>query len=172
MLKGGEPIGVIFMVRREPRRFTERQVALLRTFADQAAIAIENVRLFKETQESLDQQKALAEVLGTLSRSVADAKPVFDLILDSCQRLFEGYLVGMTLVGDDGQVHLGAYQGENKEQMEAVYPYPLGRDSGSGQSILDRKVVHFPDVDAPDSAAPRRVMDGFGRGRLLRSGTR
>ena len=160
MLKAGRPIGVIFMVRREPRRFTERQVALLRTFADQAVIAIESVRLFNETREALEQQKALAGVLGTISRSVADATPVFDLILDSCQRLFEGHLVGMTLVGDDGQVHLGAYQGENKEQMEAVYPYPLGRDSGSGQSILDRRVVHFPDVDAPDSAAPRRVMDG------------
>ena len=153
-------LGNIFVAREHVSTFSEKESALLKTFADQAAIAIENVRLFKETQESLDQQKALAEVLGTLSRSVADAKPVFDLILDSCQRLFEGYLVGMTLVGDDGQVHLGAYQGENKEQMEAVYPYPLGRDSGSGQSILDRKVVHFPDVDAPDSAAPRRVMDG------------
>ena len=160
LLREGSVVGVIFLARTEPQPFTPRQIELATTFADQAVIAIENVRLFNETREALEQQKALAGVLGTISRSVADAKPVFDLILDSCQRLFEGYLVGMTLVGDDGQVHLGAYQGENKEQMEAVYPYPLGRDSGSGQSILDRRVVHFPDVDAPDSAAPRRVMDG------------
>ena len=160
MLKAGEPIGVIFMVRREPRRFSERQVALLRTFADQAVIAIENVRLFNETREALEQQKALAEVLGTISSSIADTKPVFDLILDSCQRLFEGHLVGLTLAGEDGRIRLGAYKGDNPEAMAAVYPYPLGRDSGSGQAILDRKAVHFPDVDAPGSAAPPRVLAG------------
>ena len=111
-------------------------------------------------QEALAQQKALAEVLGSISSSIADTKPVFDLILDSCQRLFEGHLVGLTLAGEDGRVRLGAYQGENQEAMAAVYPYPLGRDSGSGQAILDRKVVHFPDVDAPGSDAPPRVLAG------------
>ena len=160
MLRDAEPLGVIAVGWRDPGPIPEPRVELLKTFADQAVIAIEKVRLFNETREALEQQRALAEVLGTISRSVADTKPVFDLILDSCQRLFEGHLVGMTLVGDDGMVRLGAYQGENKQAMDRVYPYPLARDSGSGQAVLDRNVVHFPDVDAPGSNAPRRVLDG------------
>ena len=160
MQREGKALGVIAVGWRDPGPIPERQVELLKTFADQAVLAIENARLFNETTEALEQQKALAEVLGTLSRSVADTKPVFDLILDSCQRLFEGHLVGMTLLGEDGMIRLGAYQGDDKEAMDRVYPYPLARDSGSGQAILDRKVVHFPDVGAPGSQAPRRVLDG------------
>jgi PAS domain S-box-containing protein len=160
MLREAEPLGVIAVGWRDPGPIPEARVELLKTFADQAVIAIEKVRLFNETREALEQQRALAEVLGTISRSVADAKPVFDLILDSCQRLFEGHLVGMTLLGEDGMIRLGAYQGENKEAMERVYPYPLARDSGSGQAMLERRVVHFPDVDSPGSQAPRRVLDG------------
>jgi signal transduction histidine kinase len=160
MLREGKALGVIAVGWREPGPILDRQVEFLRTFADQAVIAIENARLFSETREALEQQRALAEVLGTISRSVADTKPVFDLILDSCQRLFEGHLVGMTLLGEDGMIRLGAYQGDDKEAMERVYPYPLARDSGSGQAILDRTVVHFPDVEAPGSQAPRRVLDG------------
>ena len=160
MLREGKPLGVIGVGWPDPGPIPEPLVELLKTFADQAVIAIEKVRLFNETREALEQQRALAEVLGTISRSVADATPVFDLILDSCQRLFEGHLVGMTLLGEDGMIRLGAYQGENKEAMEGVYPYPLARDSGSGQAMLDREVVHFPDVDAPGSPAPRRVLDG------------
>ena len=160
MLREGKALGVIAVGWRDPGPIAERQVELLRTFAAQAVIAIENARLFNETREALEQQKALADVLGTISNSVADAKPVFDLILDSCQRLFEGDLVGMTLLGEDGMVRLGAYRGDDKEAMEQVYPYPLARDSGSGQAILDRRVVHFPDVGAPGSQAPQRVLDG------------
>ena len=82
-------------------------VDLLRTFADQAVIAIENVRLFNETKEALDHQRASAEVLQVISSSVADTQPVFDKILESCQRLFVGQHVGINLVGEDGAVHLG-----------------------------------------------------------------
>jgi PAS domain S-box-containing protein len=160
MLREGKPLGVIGVGWRDPGPIPESRVELLKTFADQAVIAIEKVRLFNETREAFEQQKALAEVLGTISRSVADTKPVFDLILDSCQRLFEGHLVGMTLLDEDGMIRLGAYQGQNKEAMERVYPYPLGRDSGSGQAMLERRVVHFPDVDAPGAQAPPRVLDG------------
>src|SRR5262245_36483599 len=160
MMREETLIGVLSLWRKEVKPFAAKQIALVETFASQAVIAIENVRLFNETREALEQQKALAGVLGTISRSVADAKPVFDLILDSCQRLFEGHLVGMTLLGEDGMIRLGAYQGHDKEAMERVYPHPLARDSGSGQAILERKVVHFPDVDAPGSLAPLRVLDG------------
>jgi signal transduction histidine kinase len=160
MLREGEPLGVIAVGWRDPGPIAEPRVELLKTFADQAVIAIEKVRLFNETREALEQQRALAEVLGTISRSVADTQPVFDLILASCQRLFEGHLVGMTLLDEDGVIRLGAYQGQNKEAVEAVYPYPLARDSGSGQAMLERKVVHFPAVFAPGSQAPPHVLRG------------
>jgi signal transduction histidine kinase len=160
MLRGDTAIGTIAVARQKPGALAERQVSLLRTFADEAVIAIENVRLFNETKEALERQEALAGVLGTISGSIADTKPVFDKILESCQRLFEGHLVGVTLAGEDGQVHLGAYQGDNREAMERIYPMPLGRESGTGRAILDRNVVHFPDVGAPGSEAPPQVVVG------------
>ncbi len=86
-------------------------MALLRTFGDQAAIALENVRLFNETKEALDQQRASGEVLAAISSSIADTTPVFDKILTSCERLFEGKLVQINLIGDDGLIHLGAHHG-------------------------------------------------------------
>ena len=61
------------------------------------------MRLFNETKEALEQQKASAEVLGTISSSIADTKPVFDKILESCERLFEGHFMGVGLVREDGQ---------------------------------------------------------------------
>ena len=114
MLREAKPLGVIAVAWRDPGPIPERQVELLKTFADQAVIAIESVRLFNETKEALDQQKALAEVLGRSPVRSPTPSPVFDKILDSCQRLFEGHLVGLTWSGEDGLLHLGAYQGENE----------------------------------------------------------
>ena len=88
LLRDGVPIGVIVVAWPEPGKTPQRQADLLKTFADQAVIAIENVRLFNETREALEQQTATAEVLGVISGSVADSKPVFEKILESCQRLF------------------------------------------------------------------------------------
>ena len=160
LLWEGRGLGAIFVGRDHVSSFSDKEIALLRTFADQAAIAIENVRLFNETKESLDQQKALAEVLGTISASIADTQPVFDQILDSCQRLFRGHLVGLTRLRDDGMIDLGAYKGADRDRIAAVYPYPLGRDSGSGQAMLDRKVVQFADVGAPGADTPPHVVRG------------
>ncbi len=127
MLKDGDLVGAIVVYRKEVRPFDERQIALLQTFADQALIAIENVRLFNETKEALDQQKASAEVLQVISSSMADTKPVFDKILESSERLFEGRNVGVGLVGDDGAIHLRAYHGPGREELERFYPVPLRR---------------------------------------------
>jgi len=155
MLREDALIGVITTWRREVRPFTDKQVALVRTFADQAVIAIENVRLFNETKEALDQQRASAEVLSAISSSIADARPVFDKILERCQGLFGGRLVGINLVGDDGLLGLAAYHGPGREELERVFPLAIDRDSGSGRSIVDRRVIHYPDAqhgaDVPDA---------------------
>jgi PAS domain S-box-containing protein len=147
LVVGEAALGAIAMLRTEVRPYSEKQLALLRTFADQAVIAIENVRLFNETKEALDHQRASAEVLQVISSSVADTKPVFDKILESCERLFEGRNVGITLVGDDGAVHLGPYRGPYRRELERMYPLPLSSASGSGSAILARRVMHYPDAE-------------------------
>jgi GAF domain-containing protein len=155
MLRRGKPLGAIAVSRPEPVAFSEHEIALLRSFADQAVIAIENVRLFNETKEALDQQRASAEVLRVISSSVADTEPVFEIILRSCERLFAGLNVGINVVGEDGRVHIAAYHGRGREELERHFPVPLSDASGSGAAILQRAVVHYPDVEAqgvPDYA--------------------
>jgi signal transduction histidine kinase len=157
LMREGRPFGTMFLRRTEVRPFTDKQITLSRTFADQAAIGIENVRLFNETKEALEQQKASGEVLGAISSSIADTKPVFDKILESCQRLFEGYLVGVTLVERDGLVHLSAYTGEKSDELARIYPMPLTRESGTGCAILDQTVVQFADVGEGASTPPQVI---------------
>jgi PAS domain S-box-containing protein len=164
LLRGDAVLGVIAVLRRDVRPFSDRQMTLLQTFADQAVIAIENVRLFNETKEALDQLKASAEVLQVISSSVADTKPVFEKILASCERLFEGQNVGITLVGDDGAIHLGPYRGPARQDLEKMYPLPLSGASGSGSAILARRVMHYPDIeggaDVPDPVRSGSRMIG------------
>ncbi|TAN52509.1 MAG: GAF domain-containing protein, partial [Betaproteobacteria bacterium] len=158
MIRGEGAIGAVSVVRLAPGPLTEKQIALLKTFADQAVIAIENVRLFNETREALEQQRASAAVLGAISSSVADTRPVFEIILERCERLFEGQLVGVTLATADGQVDLAAYHGEGHEKLKALYPMPLTHETGSGAAILDAELKHYPDADA--AAVPGYVRDG------------
>ncbi|MGE5128484.1 MAG: GAF domain-containing protein [Sphingomonadaceae bacterium] len=160
LLRGDQPLGALAMGRRQPGAFSEAYVSLLKTFADQAVIAIENVRLFNETKEALEQQKASAEVLEVIGGSVADTKPVFDKILESCARLFGGRYVGITLVGEDGMVHGGAYRGPSEKEFRNIFPVPLNNDSGTGRAILERRVLHYPDLHA--SGVPAAVRRGSG----------
>jgi signal transduction histidine kinase len=100
-------------------------------------------------------------VLQVISSSVADTQPVFNKILQSCERLFQGLNVGIAPVGDDGAVHLAAYHGPNREELERHYPVPLSEESGAGMAILHRCVVHYPDVQH-GAAVPDYVRRGAG----------
>src|SRR4030095_797508 len=93
----GGAIGVIALWRMEARPFTDRQIALVKTFADQAAIAIENVRLFNETKEGLEQQTAVAEILSVISASPTDVLPVLDAIAERAARLCDAASASMYL---------------------------------------------------------------------------
>jgi GAF domain-containing protein/CheY-like chemotaxis protein len=171
MLHDGSVIGSIAVCRAEVGLFPDNQVKLLQTFADQAVIAVENVRLFKETQEALAHQTASAEVLQVISSSVADAQPVFDKILQSCQRLFDSQRVSITLVDDHDMVQLTADMGSTAESTEftkGFYPLPL-KASLQGKAIRERRVLHYPDVLGGDNVPEglRRVGQAVGNFSVL-----
>ena len=154
----GSSIGLISVTRREPGPFAPHQVALLQTFADQAVIAIENVRLFNETQESLQQQKASAEVLAVISNSMADAQPVFEKILDSCKHLFGGDELDVLLVDEQGMLDIAAYRGVARDIVAATFPAPVER-TPAGRALRERRVMHWPDlIDGGDVPGVLRKM--------------
>jgi GAF domain-containing protein/DNA-binding response OmpR family regulator len=151
LLREGKPIGGIFIAKGAPGAFTEKQVDLLRTFADQAVIAIENVRLFNETREALERQTATAEVLQAISKSVEDAKPVFEAIAEACERLFEGSYVGINLVDEKGGLILAASRypkGMEDTVRELVRHFETAPTRTSGSRLkLRGALIDFPDVE-------------------------
>jgi GAF domain-containing protein len=145
MMKDGAAIGTVSVVRVAPGPLTDKQKALLRTFADQAVIAIENVRLFNETKEALDQQSATAEILRVISTSMADTRPVFEKILQSCKHLFGSDEMDVLLVDDQGQLQIAAYIGKVHDEVAATFPAQVEL-TPAGRAIRERRVVHYPDV--------------------------
>ncbi len=149
MLWEGRGIGTIHVARFPPVPFNQKEFGLLRTFADQAVIAIQNARLFNETQEALQQQKASADVLAVISSSVSDAQPVFEKILESCKHLFGGDELDVLLVDEQGMLRIAAYLGESHDIVAATFPAPVDR-TPAGRALRERRVMHWPDLENGD----------------------
>ena len=161
MVREGQVIGAIFVARTVPWQFTDSQIELLKTFADQAVIAIENVRLFTELEarnrdltESLEQQTATGEILRVISSSPTDVQPVFDTIVRSAVRLCDG-LFGAVNMFDGEAVHRTTahhnYTPAALAAVERLYPMRPTRQQLTGRAILTRAVAHLPDVlDDPE----------------------
>jgi GAF domain-containing protein/CheY-like chemotaxis protein len=158
MLWESRAIGSILVARDDLRRFDDKEQRLLRTFADQAVIAIQNERLFNETKEALEQQKASAEILSVISGSVADANPVFEKILESCKHLFGGDELDVLLVDEEGLLQVAAYVGKARDAVAATFPAPVGI-TPAGRAIQERRVAHYADVlNNPDTPPVLRRM--------------
>jgi GAF domain-containing protein len=150
MVHEGRPIGVVSVSRGTPGPFSDRQLALLRTFADQAVIAIENVRLFNETKEALERQTATADILRVISSSPTDTQPVFDAIARNAVTLCGG-ITALVLRFDGELLRLAGHHAlspEGVERNERAFPRRPGRDFPTGRAFLDRSVVHVPDLQA------------------------
>ena len=145
LMRGATAIGLISVTRREPGTFSDHQVQLLQTFADQAVIAIENVRLFNETKEALEQQTATAEVLQVISSSVADTQPVFEKILDSCQRLIYSTDMSVMTIDEQSLVHMGSSRGKFGDRFAKFRPDPV-ENTIIAEAMRERRVMHYPDV--------------------------
>ena len=153
MLREGVAIGTIGVLRKQVQPFSPAEIRLVETFADQAVIAIENVRLFNETKEALEQQTATAEVLQVISSSPTNVQPVFDAIAERAMTLCDARIGGVTRF--DGElVHLVAYHGVSQsasDEMRSSFPMRPGHDAITARAILARAPVQIPDVLAdPD----------------------
>ncbi len=164
MLREGKTIGGISVMRAEPGPFSESEIELLQTFADQAVIAIENVRLFTELQEknqaltkahvrvteALEQQTATGEILRVISSSPTDVRPVFGAVATSAARLCEAQYAGVTLVEHGNLVipQLADYgmPVEQQEFLRRLGRIPISPDLAVGRAVIEGTVQHVHDV--------------------------
>jgi two-component system NtrC family sensor kinase len=164
MLKEDEPLGVIGIYRQEVRPFTDKQIALVQNFANQAVIAIANTRLLSELRQSLEQQTATSDILRIISQSPTDAQPVFDSIVLTAARLLHSDLVFVLLRGD--ATFFAAAGATPEGPLAGPLPTNIPIDPSANfpsRAILDKKMLHLPDwslIDLPEHE--RNIHKMFG----------
>jgi signal transduction histidine kinase len=144
LAREGVPLGAIWIRRTKVRPFTDSQIKLLETFADQAVIAIENVRLFNELKESLEQQTAMSEILGVIASSPTDIQPVLDTVAENAARLCEA--IDAHIFRIDGNLHRLCASYGSMPIIAAHESAALSRAVVSGRAIVDRETVHVHDL--------------------------
>jgi GAF domain-containing protein len=166
LLREGTAIGVINIRRTEVKPFTDKQVALLETFASQAVIAIQNVRLFKELQdrnrqltEALEQQTATSEILSVIASSPTDIQPVLDTVAENAARLCEASDAQILRVEGD-ILRLAASYGS----LPTSQTRPINRQLASGRAVIDRTTIHVHDIALAEDEFPVTTARGIPRG--------
>jgi GAF domain-containing protein len=161
LIREGAAIGAILIRCLEVRPFAPKQISLLETFADQAVIAIENVRLFNETKEALEQQTSTAEILRVIASSPTDLQSVLDAVAESAARLCEASDVLIHRV--DGQMlPIVASVGSFAATYSADERFPINRGSVVGRAVMERKTIHIHDL-AAESAEEFPIAKEFQR---------
>jgi GAF domain-containing protein len=179
LMREGRGVGAFALCRNSAGAFSRRQIELVQTFADQAVIAIENVRLFdevqartRELQESLEYQTATADVLNVISRSTTNAQPVFDAIATSAARLFAPCETTLTTVRD-GQLHWGATASlgrpvEAMERVKSIYPLPFDIErTPSARAVHERRIIEIADASTPGTPENTRRASAAGEFRSI-----
>jgi len=160
LMRDGIPLGALTAAKAEPAPFSDRQIQLLKTFAEQAVIAIENTRLLNELRqrtddltEALEQQTATSEVLRVISSSPTNVQPVFDAIAESAVRLCDGQF-SFVLRFDGKVMDFASCCGLSAEGLNAfhsILPMPASEATAGGRAVVRRAVVEIPDVEADPS---------------------
>ena len=156
----GDTIGVMVLTRRHVERFSDKHIEILKVFADQAVIAIQNVRLFTELRESLEQQTATAEVLRVISQSPTDVQPVLRAVAGAARR-FCGADDAMIVLRDGDDQLMATHEGS----MPALVGVriPLDRSSTTGRAAVDRRTIHVPDVAMLDPTEHAQTIELAGK---------
>jgi GAF domain-containing protein/anti-sigma regulatory factor (Ser/Thr protein kinase) len=171
LLRDGIALGAILIRRMEARPFTDQQVALLESFASQAVIAIENVRLFQQLKESLEQQTATSEILGVIASSPKDIQPVLDTVAKNAARLCQAADAQIRLVEGDGTRLVASFGDLPSPEFRSLSPRGL-----SGRAILTRSTIHVHDHpeamrrEFPDSRFWQVGIRAFLSAPMLREG--
>src|SRR5215813_8995056 len=167
LLREGIAIGTIHIRRREMHPFSDRQIKVLETFADQAVIAIENVRLFQELKESLEQQTATSGILSVIASSPTELQPVLDAVAENAARVCSAEDATIRLV-EESLLRLRAHYGAISTLVAT--DLPLNRSSVTGRAVIDRQEIHaYEEITNFDSEFPESTSWERQRGFVTRT---